>query len=80
MSTARQTKQAAKYWRALAKKELERLNWDKYAHPSTINARAATYEAAAKALEMELATGTPHCACHLIPMKTCAENAVRRRA
>lgn len=55
----------AEQWRALARAELERLTWDKHAVPTAVRARAATYEAAARSIELTDETGKFHCACHL---------------
>ena len=63
------------HWRALAAQERARLSWDKTAHSSVVEARARTYEGAARSIELGAETGVPHCACHLIPMSACAERA-----
>jgi len=69
----------AGHWNALAAQERARLQWDKTALPALVETRAKLYEGAARSIELEAATGVPHCACHLIPMKACAERAAAVR-
>jgi len=69
----------AEHWRALAAQQRERLSWDKTLLPAIAEARARTYEGAARSIELGEETGVPHCACHLIPMKACAERAAAVR-
>jgi hypothetical protein len=69
----------AAHWRALAAQERERLSWDKHALPAIVESRAKMYEGAARSIELGAETGVPHCACHLIPLKACAERAAGER-
>lgn len=74
------TKEAIAHWRMLARKERERLTWDKSYLPQLAEAKAETYQNAALSLELGDKTGVAHCACHLIPLTECAERVTRRRA
>lgn len=71
--------ESARHWRMLAAQERERLTWDKTCLPAIAEARATTYENAARAIELGEETGVAHCACHLITMKACSERAASRR-
>jgi hypothetical protein len=70
---------AATHWRLLAKKERERLSWDKYLLPAIAEERARSYENTALAIEKSAVTGIDHCSCHLIPRTQCAERAMAVR-
>lgn len=61
-------KAAAKWWRKLAKQERERPSWDKHYLPAIANAKAETFENAAKSIELTAKTGHFHCACCLKPV------------
>jgi hypothetical protein len=58
---------AAEHWEALAAAELRMAAWND-AHVGSgaaQRAKAATYQATAKALRLEAETGIPHCSCCL---------------